>query len=118
PEIFKAYDIRGVGGRSFTPEIVESIGVAIGSEAIARGSRRFALGRDGRLSGAELAQALARGLSRAGCDGVDIGQAPTTVLTIASHRLATGSAVSVTGSDTPPDYNGLKIMIAGERRSG
>src|SRR5690606_7031494 len=118
PEIFKAYDIRGVVGRSFTPEIVESIGVAIGSEAIARGSRRFALGRDGRLSGAELAQALARGLTRTGCDVVDIGQAPTPVLYFATPRLATGSGVSVTGSHNPPDYNGLKIMIAGETLSG
>jgi phosphomannomutase/phosphoglucomutase len=117
-EIFKAYDIRGVVGESFTPAIVESVGHAIGSEARARGSRRFAIGRDGRLSGPELAQALARGLVRAGCDVLDIGQAPTPVLYFATHHLDTGSGVSVTGSHNPPDYNGLKIMIAGETLSG
>lgn len=117
-EIFKAYDIRGVVGKSFTPEIVESIGHAIGSEAQARGSQRFAVGRDGRLSGPMLVQALARGLIQAGCDVLDIGQAPTPVLYFATHHLGTGSGVSVTGSHNPPDYNGLKVMIAGDTLSG
>ena len=94
-EIFKAYDIRGVVGDSFTPAIVESIGRAIGSEARARGSRRFAIGRDGRLSGPELAQALARGLVQAGCDVLDIGQAPTPGLYFADVTLTD------TGSSTP-----------------
>jgi len=118
PEIFKAYDIRGIVGRSLTPAFVESIGHAIGSEAQARGSRRFAVGRDGRLSGPELVEALARGLTRAGCDVLDIGQAPTPVLYFATHHLGTGSGVSVTGSHNPPEYNGLKIMVAGETLSG
>ncbi|HEY8555105.1 MAG TPA: phosphomannomutase/phosphoglucomutase [Burkholderiales bacterium] len=118
PEIFKAYDIRGIVGRSLTPAFVESIGHAIGSEAQARGSRRFAVGRDGRLSGPELVEALAHGLTRAGCDVLDIGQAPTPVLYFATHHLGTGSGVSVTGSHNPPEYNGLKIMVAGETLSG
>jgi phosphomannomutase / phosphoglucomutase len=118
PDIFKAYDIRGIVGQTLTPDIVESIGRAIGSEAIARGSRRFAIGRDGRLSGPELVQALARGLTSTGCDVLDIGQAPTPVLYFATHHLGTGSGISVTGSHNPPDYNGLKIMIGGETLSG
>jgi len=117
-EIFKAYDIRGIVGKSLTAAFVERIGHAIGSEARARGSNRFAVGRDGRLSGPELIQALARGLARAGCDVIDIGQAPTPVLYFATHHLETRSGVSVTGSHNPPDYNGLKIMIAGETLSG
>ncbi|HLF23108.1 MAG TPA: phosphomannomutase/phosphoglucomutase, partial [Burkholderiales bacterium] len=117
-EIFKAYDIRGIVGKSFTADIVERIGHAVGSEARARGSQRFAVGRDGRLSGPDLIQALARGLARSGCDVLDIGQAPTPVLYFATHHLKTGSGVSVTGSHNPPDYNGLKIMIAGETLSG
>ncbi|HEX7044319.1 MAG TPA: phosphomannomutase/phosphoglucomutase [Burkholderiales bacterium] len=117
-EIFKAYDIRGIVGQSLTPAFVERIGHAIGSEAQARGSRRFAVGRDGRLSGPELVEALARGLTHAGCDVLDIGQAPTPVLYFATHHLGTGSGVSVTGSHNPPEYNGLKIMVAGETLSG
>lgn len=113
-EIFKAYDIRGIVGRTLTPAIVECIGQALGSEARARGQRALAVGRDGRLSGPEISQALSRGLARAGCDVIDIGMVPTPVLYFATHHLGTHSGVSVTGSHNPPDYNGLKMMLAGE----
>ena len=65
PEIFKAYDIRGIVGKTLTPAIVERIGQAIGSAARARNQTRVVVGRDGRLSGPELVSALARGLARA-----------------------------------------------------
>lgn len=113
-EIFKAYDIRGVVGRTLTPAIVERIGRALGSEARARKQRALAVGRDGRLSGPEISQALSKGLTRAGCDVIDIGMVPTPVLYFATHHLDTHSGVSVTGSHNPPDYNGLKMMLAGE----
>jgi phosphomannomutase/phosphoglucomutase len=118
PEIFKAYDIRGIVGKTLTRAIVERIGHAIGSEARARGQNSVCIGRDGRLSGPELVKALARGLTRAGCDVVDIGCVPTPVLYFATHFLGTHSGISVTGSHNPPDYNGLKIMLAGETLSG
>jgi phosphomannomutase/phosphoglucomutase len=113
-EIFKAYDIRGVVGRTLTPAIVERIGRALGSEARARKQRSLAVGRDGRLSGPEISQALSKGLTRAGCDVIDIGMVPTPVLYFATHHLDTHSGVSVTGSHNPPDYNGLKMMLADE----
>jgi phosphomannomutase/phosphoglucomutase len=118
PEIFKAYDIRGIVGKTLTPAIVEAIGRAIGSEARARGQGSVAVARDGRLSGPELIAALARGLTLAGCDVIDIGRVPTPVLYFATHTLATRSGVMLTGSHNPPDYNGLKIVIDGETLSG
>jgi phosphomannomutase/phosphoglucomutase len=118
PEIFKAYDIRGVVGRTFTPEIVEAIGRAIASEALARGGRRIAVGYDGRLSGPELSAALAKGMQAAGADVVEIGQAATPMVYFAAHHLQTGSGVAVTGSHNPPEYNGLKIVVCGETLSG
>ena len=117
-EIFKAYDIRGVVGKTLTPEITEQIGHAIGSEGIARGTKRIAIGRDGRLSGPALSEALARGLTRAGCDVVDIGMVPTPVLYFATHHLQTQSGVMVTGSHNPPEYNGLKVVLAGQTLAG
>ncbi len=118
PEIFKAYDIRGIVGRTLTIEAVEAIGQAIGSEAQARGKRAVCIGRDGRLSGPALAQALARGLQKSGVDVIDIGRVTTPILYFAAHHLDTGSGVMVTGSHNPPDYNGLKMMLAGETLSG
>jgi phosphomannomutase/phosphoglucomutase len=117
-EIFKAYDIRGIVGRTLTPDIVVAIGQAVGSEAIARGRRTVAIGRDGRHSGPELAAALARGLQSSGVDVIDIGQAATPILYFAAHHFDTLSGVAVTGSHNPPEYNGLKIMVAGETLSG
>jgi phosphomannomutase/phosphoglucomutase len=118
PEIFKAYDVRGVVGRTLTPDIVAAIGQAVGSEAIARGRRTVVIGRDGRHSGPELAAALARGMQASGVDVIDIGQAATPMLYFAAHHFDTLSGVAVTGSHNPPEYNGLKIMIAGDTLSG
>ncbi|MGH8618501.1 MAG: phosphomannomutase/phosphoglucomutase [Burkholderiales bacterium] len=117
-EIFKAYDIRGIVGRTLTPPIVRSIGQAIGSEAAARGVREIVIGRDGRLSGPELSVALTRGLQAAGRDVVDVGRVATPMVYFAAHELGTQSGVMVTGSHNPPDYNGLKMVLAGETLAG
>jgi phosphomannomutase/phosphoglucomutase len=118
PEIFKAYDIRGIVGRTLTPSITEAIGQAIGSEARARRQAAIAVGRDGRLSGPDLAAALARGIRKSGVDVIDVGRVATPMLYFAAHQLATRSGVMVTGSHNPPQYNGLKIMLGGETLAG
>ena len=118
PSIFRAYDIRGVVGKTLTTAGVRQIGRAIGSEAIQRGRNTVVVGRDGRLSGPELVDALVAGLNSTGCDVKDIGVVPTPVLYFAAHYLDTQTGVVVTGSHNPPDYNGLKIVIDGETLSG
>ena len=117
-EIFKAYDIRGIVGKSLTSEIVEAIGHAIGSEAVARKQKAIAIGRDGRLSGSEFAQALARGIQKSGIDVIDVGRVATPMTYFAAFQLNTNCAVMITGSHNPPDYNGLKMVLAGETLSG
>jgi phosphomannomutase/phosphoglucomutase len=120
PEIFKAYDIRGIVGRSLTEETVRLIGRALGSEARerAKGPQSVAVGRDGRLSGPSLSAALMQGLRESGVDVVDIGMVSTPVTYFAAHHLGCGNAVSVTGSHNPPDYNGLKMVLGGVTLSG
>ena len=117
-EIFKAYDIRGIVGKTLTAEIVEAIGQAIGSEARARSQTALCIGRDGRLSGPDLAAALARGIQEAGIDVIDLGMVATPMTYFAAYELNTDSCVMVTGSHNPPDYNGLKMVIGGETLSG
>ena len=112
-EIFRTYDIRGVVGRTLTPAIVRDIGRALGALGRERGAPAFAICRDGRLSGPELLGALAEGLVAAGADVIDIGMAPTPVAYFAAHHLGTGSCVAVSGSHNPPQYNGLKMVVAG-----
>ncbi|MEQ1774369.1 MAG: phosphomannomutase/phosphoglucomutase [Burkholderiales bacterium] len=118
PEIFKAYDIRGIVGRTLTVEAVENIGHAIGSEAIARQQKEVAIGRDGRASGPELSAALARGLRASGVDVIDVGMVATPMLYFTAYQLKTLSGVMVTGSHNPPEYNGLKMMLAGDTLAG
>ena len=107
PEIFKAYDIRGIVGKTLTPAAAELIGRAIGSQARAVAQTQVVIGRDGRLSGPDLSQALSSGLQATGIDVIDIGPVATPMLYFATHELKTGSGVMVTGSHNPPDYNGL-----------
>lgn len=118
PEIFRAYDIRGIVGDNLTEDVVEVIGRAIGSEATDRGVTSLCIGYDGRHSSPGLADALARGVLSTGCSVIEVGAVPTPVLYFAAHHLETGSGVMVTGSHNPANYNGLKIMLGGETLSG
>jgi phosphomannomutase len=116
PTIFKAYDIRGVVGRTIDEAFAEQLGRAFGSEARGEGQRAVAVGRDGRLSGPGLAAALVRGLVSTGLDVVDLGAVTTPMLyyvaaTRGQHGCASG--IQVTGSHNPKDYNGFKMVLSG-----
>ncbi|MBT3347289.1 MAG: phosphomannomutase/phosphoglucomutase [Thiotrichales bacterium] len=115
--IFRAYDIRGVVADALTEDVVEQVGRAVGSESQARGVKTIVVGRDGRLSGPMLQNALMRGLQSSGMEVIDIGQAPTPMIYFAAVHLDAGSCVAVTGSHNPPEYNGLKVVAAGETLS-
>jgi phosphomannomutase/phosphoglucomutase len=114
PEIFKAYDIRGIVDKTLTERAAEAIGRGLGTLAQRKGVTKFIVGRDGRLSGPRLSRAVARGLNAMGIDVIDIGIVATPMVYFATHHFATGSGVMVTGSHNPPEYNGLKMMVAGE----
>src|SRR5262245_3250260 len=118
PEIFKAYDIRGIVGKTFTPDVVRAVGCALGSLAQERGRDTIVVGRDGRLSGPTLAAALADGIRSSGANVVDVGMVATPICYFAAYQLGTQCCAMVTGSHNPPDYNGLKMVIAGETLSG
>ena len=116
--IFKAYDIRGIVNEDLTIETIVLIGKAIGSESIDKGERGIVVGRDGRTSGPDLMNALVEGIKSTGCHVVKIGMIPTPVLYYATYSKGASSGVMITGSHNPPNYNGFKIMIAGETLSG
>lgn len=113
---FKAYDIRGVVGKTIDEAFAEHLGRAFGSEAVAAGEKAVAVGRDGRLSGPTLAAALIRGLASTGLDVVDLGPVTTPMLYyVAATRGRKGchSGIQVTGSHNPKDYNGFKMVLGG-----
>ena len=115
--IFKAYDIRGIVEDELTPDVVRAIGRAIGSESIDKGERGVAVGRDGRLSGMMLMDSLKAGLIESGCHVIDVGMVPTPLVYFSTYTKGATSGVMITGSHNPPEYNGFKIMIAGETLS-
>ena len=112
PSIFKAYDIRGVVPSTLTEEVAYHLGHAFGTHAMANGESVVAVGRDGRLSGPLLSQALMRGLVETGVQVIDIGAVTTPMLYFAASTLC-ASGIQVTGSHNPKDYNGFKMVLGG-----
>ena len=112
--IFKAYDIRGIVDETLTEEAVEQIGRALGSAVVVAGEEKIVIGRDGRLSGPRFAEALARGLTDCGLEVIDLGQVTTPMAYFGAVTLpGVNSCAVITGSHNPPNYNGIKMVVAG-----
>lgn len=118
PGIFRAYDIRGIVGKTLSVDVARQIGQSIGTLMHENGLYDIVIGRDGRLSGPDLVGGLTEGLRRAGRNVISIGLAPTPLVYFGAYHLRTGCCVAVTGSHNPPDYNGFKIVVGGETLSG
>ncbi|HZV64857.1 MAG TPA: phosphomannomutase/phosphoglucomutase [Telluria sp.] len=116
--IFKAYDIRGVIGSTLDAGVATQLGQAFGRAVLAKGERTVVIGRDGRLSGPDLAAALAQGLQAAGVDVIDLGVVATPMVYYGTQVLEATSGIMVTGSHNPPNYNGFKMVLAGEAIHG
>ncbi|MGH8045403.1 MAG: phosphomannomutase/phosphoglucomutase, partial [Stenotrophomonas sp.] len=112
--IFRAYDIRGTVPEFLNAETAYWIGRAVGSQSLAQGEPNVSVGRDGRLSGPELVAQLIKGIADSGCHVSDVGLVPTPALYYAANVLAGKSGVMLTGSHNPSNYNGFKIVIAGD----
>ncbi|EJU74663.1 TPA: phosphomannomutase/phosphoglucomutase [Neisseria meningitidis] len=117
-DIFKAYDIRGIVGKTLTDEAAYLIGKAIAAKAAEKGITRIALGRDGRLSGPELMEHIRRGFTDSGINVLNVGMVATPMLYFAAVNECGGSGVMITGSHNPPDYNGFKMMLGGDTLAG
>ncbi|MBK8006368.1 MAG: phosphomannomutase/phosphoglucomutase [Gemmatimonadetes bacterium] len=118
--IFRQYDVRGLVGSELTPAFAEALGRAYATLAWERLGRapRIAVGRDNRPSGAGLASGIRRGIVLAGGTAVDVGEVPTPALYFAVHALETDGGVQVTGSHNPPEFNGFKMVLAGDALHG
>ncbi|HEZ2935866.1 TPA: phosphomannomutase/phosphoglucomutase [Neisseria meningitidis] len=117
-DIFKAYDIRGIVGKTLTDDAAYLIGRAIAAKAAEKGMTRIALGRDGRLSGPELMEHIQRGFTDSGIGVLNVGMVATPMLYFAAINECGGSGVMITGSHNPPDYNGFKMMLGGDTLAG
>jgi phosphomannomutase/phosphoglucomutase len=104
--IFRAYDIRGIFGKDLTEEVATKIGAAF---ATFLEGRTVVVGRDTRISGEKLRDAMISGLvSR--CNVTDVGVVPTPLLYFALNRLQKDAGIMVTASHNPPQWNGFKAF--------
>ncbi len=117
PMIFKANDIRGIVDEQLTEKLAYWVGRSFGSKMIEQGLKEVVVGRDGRLSGPSLKEALIKGLSECGVKIYDIGLVPSPVLYFSTYALNTGTGIMITGSHNPKNYNGFKMMMGGQTLS-
>ncbi|MBL8976992.1 MAG: phosphomannomutase/phosphoglucomutase [Gemmatimonadetes bacterium] len=118
--IFRQYDVRGVVGTELTAPLARALGRAyatLGWERLGR-APRLAVGRDNRPSGDRLAAEVRAGIADTGGLAVDVGQLPTPALYFAVHALAADGGLQVTGSHNPPEFNGFKMVLAGDALHG
>jgi phosphomannomutase / phosphoglucomutase len=113
PGIFREYDIRGIAETDLHSPGIELLGRAIGTYMRRHYGPRVNVGRDVRLSGDRLRDALVAGLRAAGCEVTDVGRVPTPLLYYSVQHLGCDGGVMITGSHNPPEYNGFKIVAGG-----
>jgi len=110
PEVFKAYDVRGI----YPAEIDEDGAYAIGRAYVEEFQpRRIAIGRDMRVSGPQMVAALTEGATDGGAEVLDIGQIGTEMLYFAVGSLELEGGITCTASHNPKEYTGFKIVRAG-----
>jgi phosphomannomutase len=118
--VFRQYDVRGLVDRELTPDFAGALGRAFATKGWQVLGRPpvIAVGRDNRPSGDRLARAVRLGIQAAGGTAIDVGMLPTPALYFAVHHLATDGGLQVTGSHNPPEFNGFKMVLAGDAIHG
>ena len=118
--IFRQYDVRGVVDRELTPELARALGRAFATVAHERLGRApvIAVGQDNRPSGEALSRGVRLGITDAGGTVFDVGTLPTPALYFAVFALGTDGGLQVTGSHNPPEFNGFKMVLAGDAFHG
>ncbi|HCF59055.1 MAG TPA: phosphomannomutase [Myxococcales bacterium] len=111
PHIFREYDVRGLVDTDLTEEVVEKLGLGLGTTLRRAGGRRLVLGRDCRESSMRFRDAMTKGLVATGCEVLDLGVVPTPLTYFAANTLPVEGLVMITGSHNPPEYNGFKMGL-------
>jgi phosphomannomutase / phosphoglucomutase len=112
-KIFREYDIRGRVPEELNGDVAFAVGNAFAVFLKKRNpsAKKVSVGRDVRLSSAELASDLIRGIRQTGLDVMDIGVCPTPLQYFSIFHHGLDGGIMVTGSHNPPEYNGFKISV-------
>jgi phosphomannomutase len=107
PDIFKAYDVRGVYPGEINEEAARAIGAAF---VVYLKAKRIAVSRDMRVSSPALAAAFIDGATSQGADVVDYGMMATDMMYFAVAKDGLDGGVQITASHNPGQYNGMKMV--------
>ena len=116
--IFREYDIRGTYPTEINENSIAKIGQAIALKCIEEGVSEICVGRDGRLSGKTLLEAMCKSLSESGIAVINIGLVTSPILYYAAKKNKSKSGVMITGSHNPKNDNGIKMVINDKPVSG
>ncbi len=111
PEIFRAYDVRGLANSELSRSAAYQIGMALGSEAKEMENSDIIVGRDGRNSSPDLSDNFIRGIIDSGCNVINLGAVPTPLVYFATHKLHANNGAIITGSHLDSEYNGIKMVL-------
>jgi phosphomannomutase len=118
PDIFKAYDIRGLYGEQIDGDVAERIGRAF-AHVLSRlagkpvADLRVGIGRDMRLSAPELAARYREGLVGEGANVIDAGQVGSEMLYFLVGSRELDGGLMCTASHNPKAYTGAKLVRDG-----
>ncbi len=116
--IFREYDIRGIYPSDLNEQSIALIGDAISQKCFSENVDHLMIGRDGRLSGETLMQALAESIINNGINVTNIGLVTSPLLYFAAKQINSKSGIMVTGSHNPKEYNGIKMVVNDKPVSG
>ena len=108
--ILKAYDVRGVVGKTLNGNDAYFIGKGYGTLLKRMDKHTCVIGYDGRSTSKDYAELVSKGLNETGIDVVNIGLMPTPAVYFAIHHLKKDAGIIVTASHNPPEYNGFKML--------
>jgi phosphomannomutase/phosphoglucomutase len=111
PEIFRAYDIRGIVDKDLTSEIVEKIGRGYAAFLDQRRIRHTVVGYDCRLSSEKFKDAMISGLTSSGVHVVNIGLSLVQMMYWAQYHFKTNGGVFISASHNPKEFNGMKLAV-------
>ncbi len=111
--IFRGYDIRGVVPDEIDENVAREIGKGFATLMKRAGNKEIIVGRDARLSGKSLRDALCEGINSTGMDVIDIGQCMTPMTYFAREILNIKPSIMITASHNPKEYNGFKMCAMG-----
>jgi phosphomannomutase / phosphoglucomutase len=109
-QVFREYDIRGIAGEEISVDLAYRLGRAFADMLPCSSHGRVVVGRDARMSGRDLQQAVIQGLTDAGHDVLDIGMVPSPLAYFAVFHEHADGCVVITASHNPAEYNGFKLM--------